>query len=127
MIAKLKKMFILLIFGMTGWMLCGAVFYLSNLVFNQYISILIHFILAPFIFYVLAYIYFKNFNLTNPIQTALCFTGIVILFDVSVVALLLEKSFDMFTSLMGTWLPFLFIFLSILLTGLHLTDKRVGK
>jgi hypothetical protein len=38
--------------------------------------------------------------------------------DVFVVALLIEGSFDMFKSVLGTWLPFLLIFLSTWWTGL---------
>jgi hypothetical protein len=37
---------------------------------------------------------------------------------VFVVALLVEKSFDMFRSVLGTWLPFALIFLATWLTGI---------
>jgi hypothetical protein len=37
--------------------------------------------------------------------------------DMFVVALLIEKSLDMFRSPLGTWVPFLLIFLSSWVTG----------
>jgi hypothetical protein len=42
---------------------------------------------------------------------------IVVAMDVSIVALAIERSFKMFESALGTWLPFLFIFLSTWWTG----------
>jgi hypothetical protein len=45
------------------------------------------------------------------------FLAIVIFLDMFVIALLVEKSFDMFRSVLGTWLPFVLIFLTIWLTG----------
>ncbi len=83
--------------------------------------------MAPLIFIGLSYSYFKYFNYTTPIVTALIFLLIVIGLDVFVVALLIQKSFQMFSNVMGTWLPFIFIFLSVFLTGLNLTDKTLGK
>jgi len=40
-----------------------------------------------------------------------------------VVAVLINRSFEMFTSLLGTWIPFALIFLSTYLTGLAVTHK----
>ena len=35
--------------------------------------------------------------------------GKVVVLDILIVALLIERSFEMFTSILGTWLPFLLI------------------
>jgi len=45
--------------------------------------------------------------------------------DFFVVAMLINHSFEMFTSLMGTWLPFALIFLSTYLSGLFVTRTRI--
>jgi hypothetical protein len=116
----------LIIFGVIGWAACGAVFYVGEMIFKTYLAVLIHFILSPIIFIGLSYLYFKYFNLTSPLKTAVVVTGIVIILDFFVVALLIEKNFQMFTSVMGTWLPFLFIFLAVFLTGLNFNDKFLG-
>jgi hypothetical protein len=43
--------------------------------------------------------------------------------DFFVVALLIDKSLDMFNSLLGTWIPFVFIFTSTLLTGFFISKR----
>jgi hypothetical protein len=58
------------------------------------------------------------------VWTAIVFVSVVIFMDVVVVALLIEKSFEMFTSLLGTWIPWALIFTSTYLMGLYAT-KRV--
>jgi hypothetical protein len=63
-------------------------------------------------------IYFSKFHYTTPLPTALIFVGFVIAVDFLVVALLINKSLDMFASLLGTWIPFGLIFISTYVTGL---------
>ena len=123
---NLIRTIVILLFGIIGWAACGAVFYVSEIIFKTYLAILIHFILAPVIFAVLSYVYFKYFNLTSSIKTAVVVTGIVIALDFFIVALLIEKNFQMFTSVMGTWLPFAFIFITVFTTGLNFNDKTLG-
>jgi len=43
--------------------------------------------------------------------------------DVFLVALLIERSFEMFTSLLGTWIPWALIFTSTYLTGWLITTR----
>lgn len=50
-------------------------------------------------------------------QTAVGFTSFVILVDFFVVALLINRSMDMFTSLLGTWIPSALIFTATYGTG----------
>lgn len=82
-------------------------------------AVVIHAILAPVFFILVSSIYFKKFSYTAPLQTAIIFVSFVIFMDVFVVALLILKSFEMFTSVLGTWVPFLLIFVSTYLTGLY--------
>jgi hypothetical protein len=53
----------------------------------------------------------------NPFAIAAAFVAIVVLMDVIVVAMLVQHSFEMFTSFVGTWLPLVLIFGSTYLTG----------
>jgi hypothetical protein len=82
-------------------------------------ALVIHAIAAPIFFILVSLNYFKKFNYTTPLQTALIFVGFVITTDFLVVALLINRSLDMFTSLLGTWIPFALIFTSTYLTGLY--------
>jgi hypothetical protein len=80
-------------------------------------ALILHAIAAPIIFTALSLVYFHRFGLWSPFRTAAAFLGIVVVMDVFVVALLIERSFEMFESVLGTWLPFLLIFSSTWCTG----------
>jgi hypothetical protein len=86
-------------------------------------ALIVHAVAAPVIFSIVSWIYFKNFNYTTPLKTALVFVSFVIAIDFLVVALLINKSMDMFISLIGTWIPFALIFASTYLTGFLVTKK----
>jgi hypothetical protein len=73
--------------------------------------------LAPVFFAGVSLIYFSRFHFTTPLRTAAIFLTVVVAMDVVVVAMLINHSFAMFGSLLGTWIPFLLIFLSTYLTG----------
>jgi hypothetical protein len=79
---------------------------------------------APIFFTVVSLVYFNRFRYTTPLQTALIFVGLVIGMDFFVVALLINKSLDMFTSPLGTWVPFGLIFVATYLTGLVCAQQR---
>jgi hypothetical protein len=73
-------------------------------------ALIAHAIAAPIIAAGVSLVYFRKFNFTKPLQTAAIFTAFVIAMDLFVVALLINHSFEMFTSLLGTWIPFALIF-----------------
>jgi hypothetical protein len=81
-------------------------------------TLVIHAIGAPIFFAIVSLVYFRKFNFTKPLPTAVIFVAFVIAMDVFVVAMLINRSFEMFTSLLGTWIPFALIFVSTWLTGL---------
>ena len=118
---------IIIILGIVGWGLCGLSFYAGLSITSITGALIIHAIAAPIIFYFISLLYFKKFNYTTPIQTATIFLGIVILLDFFVVSLLINKNFDMFLSPIGTWIPFLLIFLSTFLTGSFYTQISIFK
>ncbi|MHA2062129.1 MAG: hypothetical protein ACW963_07565 [Candidatus Sifarchaeia archaeon] len=118
---------IILILGIVGWGLCGLSFYAGVSITSITNALIIHAIAAPIIFYFISLLYFKKFNYTTPVQTAIYFLGIVILLDFFVVSLLINKNFDMFLSPLGTWIPFLLIFLSTFLTGSYYTQTSIFK
>jgi hypothetical protein len=115
---EIKKPIIILLFGIIGWAACGLVMFTLLNFTTVYLALIIHFMAAPFIFLAISNIYFIKFDYTSPIVTAIFFTAIVMALDFFVVALVIEHSLEMFESVMGTWLPFLFIFLTVWLRGL---------
>ncbi len=114
----------ILAFAFVGWAICGAVMGIGRTVTSLENALVIHAIAAPIAFGTLSFIYFKRFNYTTPLQTAIAFLSFVVFMDVFLIALFVEKSFAMFASILGTWIPFTLIFLSTYLTGLYL--ERTG-
>jgi hypothetical protein len=110
-------MLVLVAHAVVGWALCGATIGIGRKFTTLHNSLIAHAIAAPIIFVVVSTSYFCWFGGTRSAVTAAEFVAIVIFLDVFVIALLVEKSFDMFRSVLGTWLPFALIFLATWLTG----------
>jgi hypothetical protein len=121
----LKQISIILFLGALGWALCGAIMFIGMSVTDLQTTLIVHAIGAPIIFTIISLIYFSKLNYTSPLQTALAFFTQVILMDFFIVAILINRSFDMFLSPLGTWIPFGLIFLSTYLTGLWI--ERQGR
>jgi hypothetical protein len=112
------RLAVILAHAVVGCGLCGAIMGIGRSVTSLENTLIVHAIGAPVIFGLISLLYFRRFGYTTPLQTALVFLGFVAFMDAFVVALFLEKSFDMFTSVLGTWIPFALIFLSTYLTGI---------
>jgi len=108
---------ILLVFALFGWMLCAATMGIGMAVTSIENALIIHAIAAPCFFSAISMVYFSRYKYLSPLKTALVFLGFVIGMDFFIVALLINHSLDMFTSFLGTWLPFTLIFLSTWITG----------
>ncbi len=120
---EIKKTAVVLALGLVGWALCGGIMYAGMAMTTMENALTIHAIGAPVVFGVISLIYFKVFNYTTPLKTAIIFVSVVVFMDVFLVALLIEKSFAMFASLLGTWVPWALLFTSTYLTGLYVTRQ----
>ena len=120
----LKAAVIILVHGIVGWALCGSIVMIGREIWPMDTTLIIHAIGAPIIAAGLSLIYFNFFNYTTPLQTAVIFVGIAILMDLVVVALLIENSFEMFASLIGTWVPWALMFISTYLVGNLITKGK---
>jgi hypothetical protein len=118
-----RKTLVILAHAFVGWALCAATMGIGMAVTTLQTTLVIHAIGAPMFFAVVSWNYFRKFNYTAPLQTALMFVGFVIVVDFFVVALLINRSLEMFASLLGTWIPFALIFASTYVTGLVVTQK----
>jgi hypothetical protein len=123
---NLKKVVVFLIHAFIGWALCGAIMFIGMEITTEQNALIAHAVGAPIIFAAISLVYFNKFNYTSPIQTAIGFVAFVIFMDATVVAMLIEKSFEMFASLLGTWIPFGLLFLATYITG-SLVVKPAGK
>jgi hypothetical protein len=114
----LKKTVVIFAHALIGWGLCGAIIGIGRSVTTMQNTLIIHAIGAPVIFSVITLVYFRFFGYTSPLQTAAIFFSLVVLLDASVIAPFVEKSFGMFASVLGTWIPFALIFIAAYVTGL---------
>jgi len=119
-----SKNLIILAHAFVGWMLCAATMGLGMAMTSSNNALIIHAIAAPIFFAAVSLVYFLRFNYTPPLLTAGIFLAFVIGMDFFVVALLIIRSLEMFTSLLGTWIPFALIFVSTWLTGTLVTKFR---
>jgi hypothetical protein len=107
-------------YGLAGWVFCAATMGAAMAVTDLGHALFIHALAAPAIFVAVSFLYFRRFGASYPLRTAIVFVAVVIAMDLFLVALLIEKSFAMFESFIGTWLPFASIFLATWLTGIVL-------
>lgn len=104
-------------YALVGWILCGAMVGIGRKLTTIDNALIIHLIGAPIVFAVLTKIYYRNNNRFSPFQLAMYMLSFVILMDFLIVSMVIEKNFDMFKSPIGTWIPFILIFLVVVLVG----------
>jgi hypothetical protein len=127
---KTKKTIIVLVHAFILWVLCAAVMGIGRAVTTEQNAFIIHAVAAPLVSALISLNYFKRFNYTSPLQTALIFVLVPAALDLLIVSLLVLRSLDMFTSpgsLLGTWIPLTLIFFASYLTGLSVTGKVLEK
>jgi hypothetical protein len=110
---------------LAGWAYCGALIAVGRKFLPLHTTLVVHAVGAPVGFGLISPVYFRKFPFTTPLQTALIFLAIVMGLDFLLVAPFFERSYPMFSSFLGTWLPFALIFAAIYLTGLRSAPKTV--
>ena len=118
-----RQIAIIAIHAFIGWALCAATMGIGMAVTSMQTTLILHAIGAPIFFAAVSFNYFKRFSFTSPLKTALIFIGFVIFVDFFLVAMVINKNFDMFLSPLGTWIPFALIFTSTYLTGKAITKN----
>ncbi len=86
------------------------------------LTLTIHAIVAPAAFGILTWRHTKAHPNTSAGSLALAMLGIVVGLDALLVAPFLERSYAMFRSVLGTWLPFALIFAST-----YVVARRTGR
>jgi hypothetical protein len=118
----MKKAFIIFIHAFIGWALCAAVIGIGFQITSEQNTLIAHALAVPVIFGIISWFYFKKFHHVSPIQMAFICLGFALFMDIFLVAMVIQKSYAMFNSVLGTWIPFLLIFLSTYFFG-----KKVNK
>src|SRR5512137_2583007 len=93
------------IHGLAGWAICGATIAIGRQVASMQTTLIVHAIVAPLAFGLLTRHHFGRFPDSSPGKVALALLGIVVGLDALLVAPVFERSYDMFKSVLGTWIP----------------------
>jgi hypothetical protein len=104
--------------GLVLWGACGAVIAVGRRIWTLDTTLKIHLVAAPILSFVLSAVHRLCAPGFDPALRALAITTLVVFLDAVVVAPIFERSFAMFRSLIGTWIPFAAIFLASLAAGI---------
>jgi hypothetical protein len=100
------------------WGTCGAVMAVGRHLWGLQTALRVHLAAAPAIAFLLSIVHARIDPACGSLLRATVVTGLVVALDALVVAPLFERSYDMFRSLIGTWVPFALIFLAGWAAGL---------
>jgi hypothetical protein len=106
--------------GAVGWAMCAVTMTVLLSLVDLTAALIVHSLAAPAFFIGIAWNYFRAPGARDPLSTALAWTAIVMLLDLVVVAGTIQRSLELFESMLGTWLPLVLIFLASWSTGLVL-------
>jgi hypothetical protein len=113
--------------ALVAYVFCGAIVFIGRQFWTMETTLIVHAIGVPVVYFFVSLIYFTYFSYTTPLQTAAIFTLSAILLDVIIVATIIERSYDMFGSLIGTWIPFGSMFLTTYLVGILITKRKANQ
>ncbi len=110
------------IHGLVGWAICGATIGVGRQLLPMNVTLIIHAVVAPVAFGLLTWHHMRRFPDSPPWAIALSMLGVVIGLDAVVVAPLFERSYDMFRSVLGTWIPF-----ALILAASYVVSRQIGS
>ena len=120
---RLQRASVILAHAVVGWAYCGALIGVGRQFLPIHTTLVVHAISAPVGFALISLFYFRRYAFTSPLQTAAAFLSVVVILDLFLVAPVFEKSYTMFSSVLGTWIPFALIFAVTYLIGRFTMSK----
>lgn len=108
----MRARIMLVAFALVGWGLCGATIGLARGLMPMEAALVLHAVAAPIIAGVLAYVYARRLAGPGPLAIGAVLLGVVVVMDAGLIAPWVERSWAMFRSPIGTWIPFALIFLA---------------
>lgn len=121
-----QQRLVLLGHAFVAWALCSATMMIGMEVASVETALVVHAVAAPIFAGAVSWNYHRRFGYTTPLQSAVTFVSFVIVVDFFLVALVIEGSLEMFTSPLGTWIPFLLIFSATYLLG-WVVERSQGR
>ena len=99
------------------WGACGGVIAIGRRLWSLDATLRVHLVAAPILAFLVATLHRELAPEFDPLLRAAAITIVVMLLDALVVAPLFERSYAMFRSVIGTWLPFFTIFAAAWFAG----------
>ena len=100
------------------WGACGGVIAIGRWLWSLDTTLRVHLVAAPIFAFLVAAVHRLLAPEFDPLMRAAAITILVMLLDALIVAPLFERSYAMFRSAIGTWLPFLAIFAAAWFAGI---------
>ena len=119
----LRESLILIVHSVVIYFVCFAVMGISMATLTIDMALVAHAAAAPFVSAIFSYIYYKKFNYSSPIITAVAIVVTVILLDFFLTATIILQDYAMFYSPIGTWIPFALIFTAALIVGIYMNRE----
>lgn len=107
----------LLACALVVWAFCGAIMGIGRAVTSLEATLMLHLVGAPLGAGVMAWVFHRFVGEVSPVGVAGTFVGVSLFLDLALVAPVFERSFEMFASVIGLWLPQALIFLAAWLVG----------
>ncbi len=120
------KLGVLLGFAVAVWAFCGAIMGIGPLFMPMNTTLVVHAIGGPLGAAVAAWIYTRMFGFTGPVVTAAAFVGTALFLDFFLVSMIIMRSFEMFSSFVGLWLPMALIFVASALAAVIARSPAAG-
>lgn len=117
----------LLLHALVIWAACAATMGIGQAVTSMKATLVIHAVAAPIFAATVSAFYFRRYEDASPLYTAWVVLTVIVLVDFLLVAVVVLRSLEMFRSLLGTWLPFLLIFVATTATGWAVRATRQRK
>jgi len=109
----------LIVLSMVVWAACGQVIYIGRRRLPMQTTLMIHLFLSAVFAFTAAAVHVWLWPEFGALERAAAMTGLIVALDAAVVAPLFERSYAMFRSLLGTWVPFVAIFVASWAAGIY--------
>jgi len=108
--------------ALVGWGVCGLTMMIGRRFLPMGLTLVVHAVVATLTFALLASRYAGRHPDVPAARIAWTMLGVVVGLDALVVAPFMERSYEMFQSVAGTWVPF-----ALILAASHFSARRAAR
>ncbi len=116
-VSRRRAVGVLLLHAFVIWAACAATIGVGGAVISMETTLIVHGVAAPVFATVVSASYFGRHDHASPLVAASTVLALIAVVDFLLVALVINRSLDMFRSVLGTWLPLGLIFAATAATG----------